>query len=471
MFKSFAAAAIAALTSAQQIGTNTQEQHLSMNIQSCFQGSCTTENTSVVLDSNWRWLHNVGGYSNCYTGNAWDTSYCPDDKTCAEKCALDGVDQNTWSGTYGVTAQGNGLNLGFVTQGPYSKNVGSRMYLMDGGNHYKQFKMANKEISFTVDVSNMPCGLNGAIYFSQMLEDGGKGEFSDDKAGADYGVGYCDAQCPHDIKFIEGMANAEGWNPSSSDPNAGTGKYGSCCMEFDLWEANSISQAFTAHPCTISAPKKCEGQECGDNATGDRFKGVCDKDGCDFATYRHGNHTFYGPGSNFDVDTTKPFTVVTQFHTADKTDTGEIVEIRRKYVQNGKTIETPAVTINGKTHDSITDDFCDDVKDWFKDTNDFKAKGGLSQMSKALSGGMTLILSIWDDHDVNMLWLDSDYPTDRDPSEPGVGRGTCSKDSGKPADVEAQSPHSNYIVSDIRHGEIDSTYGEFYTAPKQYFTQ
>jgi len=178
------------------------------------------------------------------------------------------------------------------------------MYLMDGGNHYKQFKMANKEISFTVDVSNMPCGLNGAIYFSQMLEDGGKSEFGDDKAGADYGVGYCDAQCPHDIKFIEGMANAEGWNPSSSDPNAGTGKYGSCCMEFDLWEANSISQAFTAHPCTISAPKKCEGQECGDNASGDRFKGTCDKDGCDFATYRHGNHTFYGPGSNFDVDTT-----------------------------------------------------------------------------------------------------------------------------------------------------------------------
>ena len=43
MYKSFAAAAIAALTSAQQIGTNTQEQHLSMNIESCFQGSCTKE--------------------------------------------------------------------------------------------------------------------------------------------------------------------------------------------------------------------------------------------------------------------------------------------------------------------------------------------------------------------------------------------------------------------------------------------
>ena len=342
---------------------------------------------------------------------------------------------------------------------------------MDGNNSYKQFKMPNKEISFTVDVSNLPCGVNGAIYFSQMVADGGVSEYSDDKAGANYGVGYCDAQCPHDIKFIEGAANSEGWNPSASDPNAGVGKYGSCCMEFDLWEANSISQAFTAHPCTIEAPKKCEGIECGDDAKDQRFQGVCDKDGCDFATYRHGNHTFYGPGSNFDVDTTQPFQVITQFLTDNNQDDGEIVEIRRKYVQNGKTIETPGVEINGKTHDSITDEFCDSVKDWFKDTNDFKNKGGMKQMHKALDSGMTLVMSIWDDHAVNMLWLDSDYPTDRDPSEPGVARGSCSTDSGVPADVEREHPDANYIVSDIRYGDINTTYGEFYTAPKAYFTQ
>ena len=112
---------------------------------------------------------------------------------------------------------------------------------MDSAGHYKQFQMANKEFSFTVDVSNLPCGVNGALYFAEMPADGGKGEYSDDKAGADYGVGYCDAQCPHDVKFINGEANVDGWNPSPSDPNAGSGKYGSCCMEFDIWEANSIS--------------------------------------------------------------------------------------------------------------------------------------------------------------------------------------------------------------------------------------
>jgi len=163
------------------------------------------------------------------------------------------------------------MKLGFVTQGSYAKNVGSRTFLMDGNNHYKQFELANKELTFDVDVSNMPCGLNGAIYFAQMIPDGGVSEWSSDKAGANYGVGYCDAQCPHDIKFIEGKANADGWDPSPSDPNAGTGRDGSCCMEFDIWEANSISQAFTAHPCTIEDPKRCTGTECGDDAKNQRY--------------------------------------------------------------------------------------------------------------------------------------------------------------------------------------------------------
>ena len=92
-------------------------------------------------------------------------------------------------------------------------------------------------------------------------------------------------------------------------------------------------------------------------------------------------------------------------------------------------------------------------------------------MSKALNSGMTLVMSIWDDHSVDMLWLDSDYPANRDPSEPGVSRGSCSTSSGKPEDVESQHPDANYMVSDIKYGDIDTTYGEFYNAPKQYFTQ
>ena len=57
----------------------------------------------------------------------------------------------------------------------------------------------------------MPCGLNGAVYFVEMDADGGKAAAEkrggQNRAGAKYGAGYCDAQCPHDLKFMEGKAN------------------------------------------------------------------------------------------------------------------------------------------------------------------------------------------------------------------------------------------------------------------------
>ena len=97
-----------------------------------------------------------------------------------------------------------------------------------------------------MDVSNLACGLNGTLYFSEMGEDRGMSRFSTNKAGAKYGTGYCDAQCPQDIKFINGEANSVGWVASANDVNAGTGQYGSCCNEMDIWEANVVSAAYTA---------------------------------------------------------------------------------------------------------------------------------------------------------------------------------------------------------------------------------
>lgn len=131
-----------------------------------------------------------------------------------------------------------------------------------------------------------------------MQADGGLSEYSGNNAGAAYGTGYCDAQCPQDIKFISGEANSDGWNSSPNDPNAGTGKYGSCCMEFDIWEANQVSQAYTAHPCSVDTTTRCDSSSGTDCGQGDhRYDGVCDKDGCDFATMRNGNDSFYGLGS------------------------------------------------------------------------------------------------------------------------------------------------------------------------------
>lgn len=53
-------------------------------------------------------------------------------------------------------------------------------------------------------------------------------------------------------------------------------------------------------------------------------------------------------GSGFQLDTTKKITVVTQFITSDHTDSGDLVEIRRVWVQDGKVIQTPESLNIGK---------------------------------------------------------------------------------------------------------------------------
>ncbi|CAE6419937.1 unnamed protein product, partial [Rhizoctonia solani] len=72
--------------------------------------------------------------------------------------------------------------------------------------------------------------------------------------------------------------------------------------------------------------------------------------------------------------------------------------------------------------------------------------------------GVVLVMSIWDDHAAHMLWLDSNYPLDRDASKPGVARGSCPTTSGDPKDVESQSPNASVTFSNIRFGDIGSTY-------------
>lgn len=94
---------------------------------------------------------------------------------------------------------------------------------MINGNKYELFKLKNQEFTFDVDVSGLGkypecgrltevhkltclpgCGINGALYFVKMDADGGLAKYPTNKAGAPYGTGYCDAQCPRDLKFIAG---------------------------------------------------------------------------------------------------------------------------------------------------------------------------------------------------------------------------------------------------------------------------
>lgn len=183
-------AALAALFSAvqaQQACTSQAETHPPLTWQRCAAGgTCNNVQGSVVLDSNWRWTHTVQGSTNCYDGNLWDTSICTSNSVCADKCCVDGAN---YPGTYGVTTSGNALNLKFVTEHAYGKTIGSRVYLMEAGSQtkYQTFNLLNNEFTFDVDVSKLPCGLNGALYFVAMEADGGTASYSGNKAGAKFG--------------------------------------------------------------------------------------------------------------------------------------------------------------------------------------------------------------------------------------------------------------------------------------------
>lgn len=84
-------------------------------------------------------------------------------KTCAQNCALDGAD---YSGTYGISAQDGALSMTLRT----GDNTGSRVYMLgEGGENYEKFDLRNKEFAFDVDVSSLPCGVNGALYFVEMV--------------------------------------------------------------------------------------------------------------------------------------------------------------------------------------------------------------------------------------------------------------------------------------------------------------
>ena len=78
---------------AQQEGHSQAEVHPPLTTYACdATGACSPSSGSITLDANWRWTHNVGGSTNCYTGDEWDTSLCPDPVTCAANCAIDGAD-------------------------------------------------------------------------------------------------------------------------------------------------------------------------------------------------------------------------------------------------------------------------------------------------------------------------------------------------------------------------------------------
>lgn len=237
-----------------------------------------------------------------------------------------------------VSADGKTITQRMDTKTTWENEWGSRLYLLnaDGANYDLVF-LKNKEVSFDVDMSALPCAINAALYTVEMPKEGSS-------KGAKYGTGYCDAQ--------------------------GSGSSG--CNEMDLWEANSAATQLAVHSCS---------------------GGSCDTGGCNVNPYRV-DTAFYGVGEKFTVDTSKVFTVVTQFLTDSS---GALSEVRRSYIQNGKTFPTPPVTAGGTAYESITDPYC-------------SATGAksLAGMSASLEKGHVVVISLWASDDAGgMDWLDA----------------------------------------------------------------
>lgn len=416
-FKSVAvAASLLTLVAAQQIGT-VPEVHPKLPTQRCTKaGGCVTVENSVVLEATAHNLHEIGSPNTpCVVGKG----KCLDVASCSANCAIDGVDYEAT----GVFTEGNALKLRQYMPNPdgTTRKVSPRVYLVDkAGDKYEDVRLLNREIAFDVDTSSMVCGMNGALYLSEMKMDGGKSELN--PAGAKYGTGYCDAQCYDWITWIDGKANI----PAK----------GVCCGEMDIWEANARSGTIVPHPCnaTVEGVYACSGaDECGQPV------GVCDKWGCGLNPYGLGEKEYYGP--NKTVNTLKKMTVVTQFLTNDGTDTGTLNEIRRIYVQDGKVIQFVEVDTAGLTGvDSLTNEYCAATASFHEQ------RGGLGSMGRAIQRGMVLIFSIWNDDGGFMQWLD------------GGERGPCNTTEGNPQLIQQLHPEVSVTFSNIKIGEINSTY-------------
>jgi hypothetical protein len=311
---------------------------------------------------------------------------------------------------------------------------GPRVYLIeeDGDNKNTVFMLKGQEFTFNVELSTMGCGFNAALYFVGMTANDG---------GAENGTGYCDAQ-------------AVG---------------GTFCSEMDLFEANTEAQQYTTHACVdacgshTSGVPACQGK--GTPST------VCDQSGCGLNPFRYGpgttydaefdNAGWYGPGSGHALDSTKLFTVVTQFH-ADAA-TAELTNITRFYLQAGKRIDLPTLYILPPTDGShmggfaspeINSGFCTDIYDRWDGGAGNKP---LTQMGRNMENGMVLAMSAWyaqetyvngkpQGSQTGMSWLDGVNNWGK-----YIKSGPCNTST-----TDTAGPYQA-VFSDIRIGDIGTT--------------
>eukprot|EP00434_Breviolum_minutum_P015625 symbB.v1.2.013764.t1/scaffold982.1/size146904/6 len=208
------------LLSAQQVDPKGDEDTKNAGIRISVNGQDTAQ--FVMLDSRWRWLYNVDDK---------DCGSLTTDPATLERCYLQGLRASKYADGYGVlvgSPTNRALTLRYATKDKDSPspNYGSRVYLTDGEG-YTLFSPMAGEISFDVDISQVPAGMNAAVYLVSMNRYGNIASISNsgvmNVAGWRRGLGYCDAQCPTDLRFVQDA----GLNSDN--------RYASCCPEMDTF--------------------------------------------------------------------------------------------------------------------------------------------------------------------------------------------------------------------------------------------
>ncbi|OLN81951.1 Endoglucanase type C [Colletotrichum chlorophyti] len=372
---------------------------------------CQKKTNYIVVDSTQHAIKTSSGVS-CLTGNnPPNSTACTTPEECATNCIIEGIPDYS---VKGVTTRGADIRLRMFNVN--GTKVSPRVYLLEESKkRYEMIQLTGAEFTFDVDMVKLPCGLNSALYLSEMPSDGGKNSSALNKLGPAWGTGYCDAQC-YKTSFINGVGNFDG--------------KGSCCNELDIWEANSRATHIAPHPCSEPGLYKCTGAEC-------ESQGVCDKSGCAWNPNRVNSTDFYGRGSDFKVDTTRKFTVVTQFPARD----GKLTELHRLYIQDGKVIQNNVVNIEGPPKiNFMNDQYCQATG-----ADQFMRLGAMGTMGEAMSRGMVLALSLWWDESTFMEWLDQG------------NNGPCNATEGNPKVITTFESNPEVTFSNIRFGELNST--------------
>ncbi|KAJ4424140.1 hypothetical protein N0V82_001188 [Gnomoniopsis sp. IMI 355080] len=174
-----------------QIGTNIPEVHPKLPTQRCTTaGGCVEQQTALVTDALSRNLHAKDDLSVSCNTTPLNATLCPTAEACAQNCVLEGVDYTSM----GVLTEGTALTLRmYVFNGSAYEKINPRLYLLaEDEQNYELLKLSNQELTYDVDLSQLGCGMNGALYLSEMDASGSRSALN--PAGAAYGTGYCDAQ-------------------------------------------------------------------------------------------------------------------------------------------------------------------------------------------------------------------------------------------------------------------------------------